>query len=156
MKILLATDGSDYSKIAVEELVDWPHKPDTEIRIFSAYESFPLLMPSPGAVGGLGDYYQEMADTARKTAEESVNNASVLLKVKNPTLSISTAVINGSPKEAILNEAEEFNADLIVVGSHGKGTLSRFLLGSVSQSMALHASCSVLIVRKQEAKNERK
>ena len=53
-----------------------------------------------------------------------------------------------------LNEAEKFDADLIVVGSHGHGGIGRFLLGSVSQSVALHAACSVLIVRKRERKNK--
>ena len=56
----------------------------------------------------------------------------------------------GSPKQAILQEAEKFDADLIVVGSHGRGAVRRFLLGSISQSVALHAKCSVEIARKKD------
>lgn len=47
----------------------------------------------------------------------------------------------------ILEKAEEWDADLIVVGSQGQGALSRLLLGSVSQYLATHAKCSVMIVR---------
>ena len=56
-------------------------------------------------------------------------------------------MIEGPPKLVILEEAEKFGADLIVVGSHGYGFVERFLLGSVSQAVAVHAKCSVEIVR---------
>ena len=148
MKILLATDGSDYSKIAVEELAEWSHNPNTEIRIVSVYESLPITMIGPAPVVVTGGYYEEAAASSRKAAEQAAKDAYNLLKGKNSDLSVSEKVIDGSPKEAILKVADEFKADLIVVGSHGRGAFSRFLLGSVSQSMALHASCSVLIVRK--------
>jgi nucleotide-binding universal stress UspA family protein len=56
-------------------------------------------------------------------------------------------IIEGHPKQVLLDEAEKWGADLIVVGSHGRRGLDRFLLGSVSQAVALHARCSVEIVR---------
>jgi nucleotide-binding universal stress UspA family protein len=52
----------------------------------------------------------------------------------------------------LLETAEAFGADLIVVGSHGHGKLDRFLMGSVAQAVALHATCSVEIVRRPTAK----
>lgn len=59
-----------------------------------------------------------------------------------------TAVIpSAGPKEHILNEAIGWGADLIVVGSHGRRASSRLLLGSVSEAVALHADCSVEIIR---------
>jgi nucleotide-binding universal stress UspA family protein len=60
---------------------------------------------------------------------------------------VSTEVITGSTKRTIVEEAEDWGADLIVVGSHGYHNWERMLLGSVSQSVAAHAPCSVLIVR---------
>jgi nucleotide-binding universal stress UspA family protein len=71
------------------------------------------------------------------------------VRVKNPDLILSTEVLCGSPKEVILEVADAFGADLIVVGSQGLGALERFLLGSVAQSVALHAKCSVEIVRQR-------
>lgn len=53
----------------------------------------------------------------------------------------------GSPAEVIVSAAEEQKVDLLVMGAHNKGTIERFLLGSVSESVARRAHCSVLIVR---------
>jgi nucleotide-binding universal stress UspA family protein len=51
------------------------------------------------------------------------------------------------PKSIIMDEAEKWGADLIVVGSHGHRGIERFLLGSVSEGVALHAKCSVEVIR---------
>ncbi|WP_339652639.1 universal stress protein [uncultured Maribacter sp.] len=150
MKIVLAIDGSDFSKIAIDELAAMPLPSGTEVQILSVFES-PVLATS-GAVsmgGGLGNYYEDALSRAKKSTEEIVDRAVQVLKEKNPRLSITTAVVTGWPKNAILEEAEAFNADLIVVGSQGHGAVSRFLLGSVSQSVAMHAHCSVMIARKR-------
>jgi nucleotide-binding universal stress UspA family protein len=156
MKIVLATDGSEHSKAAVEEIAARPFPPHTQLRIISVFESTFLTVSQPATMGGLAGYYEEADAVAKQLAEDTIRIASEIIKEKNPALSISIKVINDSPKQAILKEAEAFGADLIVVGSQGLGTFSRFLLGSVSQSVALHAPCSVLIVRKQEVKNENK
>ena len=149
MKIILAIDGSDFSKMATNELAKMPLPTDTEVRIISVFES-PVLA-APGVVsmgGGLGNYYEEALSQAKKSTEEIVDLAVQMLREKNPRLSVTTAVVNGWPKNKILEESEAFNADLIVVGSQGHRAVSKFLLGSVSQSVAIHARCSVMIVRK--------
>lgn len=99
-------------------------------------------------MGVLSEYYAEANHNALKSAEDANEYAAKILREKNPILSITTAVIDGSPKSVILKEAETFGADLIVVGSHGYGAVKRFMLGSVSHAVALHAKCSVEIVRK--------
>ena len=62
-------------------------------------------------------------------------------------VSVKGKVIAGSPKRMIVDEAENWNADLIVVGSHGYPAWERLLLGSVSQAVVSHAQCSVEVVR---------
>jgi nucleotide-binding universal stress UspA family protein len=149
MKILLATDGSEYSNTAVEELIARPLPSNTEVRIISVFQSTPLITGVPAPMGGLAGAWEEADAVAQKLAEVAVKNAANFLTEKNSNLSISTTVIEGSPKHAILQEADDFGADLIVVGSHGRGAVGRFLLGSVSQSVALHAKCSVEIARRR-------
>tara|TARA_R110000765_G_scaffold237549_5_gene340194 strand:- start:3337 stop:3810 length:474 start_codon:yes stop_codon:yes gene_type:complete len=149
MKIILAIDGSDFSKMATNELAKMPLPTDTEVRIISVFESPVLAAPGPFSMGGgLGNYYEEAFSRAKKSTEKTVDLAARVLQEKNPRLSVTTAVVNGWPKNKILEESEAFNADLIVVGSQGHRAVSKFLLGSVSQSVAIHARCSVMIVRK--------
>ena len=147
MKILLATDGSAHSKAAVEEVARRPFPPNTEVRIVSAYERTPLITTME-PMGVSQEYYAEADHYALKAAENTIENAAKILRKKNPALTITTIVIEGSPKSVILKEAETFGADLIVVGSHGSGAVERFMLGSVSHAVSLHAKCSVEIVRK--------
>ncbi len=156
MKILLATDGSEYSKAALEEFADMQLSLNAELLFVSAFENSSLIMSTAAPMGGLAGYYDEADTVARKAADDAVEKAAESLTNKNSSLSITTAVGNGSPKHIILNAAEKFNADLIVVGSHGRGAVGRFLLGSVSQSVAIHAPCSVLIVRKRGVMDENK
>jgi len=96
--------------------------------------------------------YEEIEKIASERATAAVEKAAAKLRAgeTNRQLSVATKVRYGSPKGVILEEAEAFGADLIVVGSHGHGMLERFLLGSVSQAVALHAKCSVEIVRRRE------
>ena len=146
MKILLATDGSKHSESMIEEVASRPFPPNTQVRIISAYQKTQLIS-AMGPMGVSQEYYAEADHHALKTAKNSTEIAAKILRQKNPTLSITTTVIEGSPKRVILEEAEAFGADLIVVGAHGYGAVERFLLGSVSQTVALHAKCSVEIVR---------
>lgn len=146
MKILLATDGSEQSKAAVNEIAARPFPPDTSIRIVSAYERTSLLTRVE-PMGVSEEFYARADHDALKAAEEATENAAKVLRDKNPTLIVTTIATDGSPKSVILDEAKAFGADLIVVGSHGYGMVKRFLLGSVSHAVALHATCSVEIVR---------
>jgi len=147
MKILLAIDGSAHSKAAIEEVARRLFPVNTKVRIVSAYEKIPLIT-TEGSLGVSQEFYAESDRFALKAAEDTIENAAKFLRKKNPALTITTAVIEGTPKSVILEEAEIFGADLIVVGSHGCGVIERFLLGSVSHAVSLHAKCSVLIVRK--------
>jgi nucleotide-binding universal stress UspA family protein len=153
MKILLATDGSINSNAAVEEVANRPFPEGTQVLIMSAYENTPFIVSESAVMGGLAGGYEEAGNIAMNLAEKTVQVASETVKEKNPGLSISTKVVIDFPKEGILKEAELFDADLIVMGSHGQSALSRFLLGSVSHAVALHANCSVEIVRIPDRNN---
>ncbi|MDZ4808240.1 MAG: universal stress protein [Bacteroidota bacterium] len=150
MKILLATDGSAHSKAMVKKFAGRTFAPNTKVRIISAYERSYINYTSP--MGVLNEYYVEADKQLLKSAEAANENAASVLRKINPKLSVSTAITEGSPKSVILKEAEKFGANLIVVGSHGHGAVAGFLLGSVSQAVALNAKCSVEIVRNEKAK----
>ena len=148
MKILIATDGSDYSKAAVEECCRMVIRPEnTEVLIVSSYEDAYPIMAEPFAISA--DYYQKLDDAVSEMAANFVEEAKKMVLDAFPSakFSVETEVLRGPPDQQIIDKAEEWNADLIVVGSHGRGFWGR-LLGSVSNGVVHHATCSVLVVRK--------
>jgi len=64
-----------------------------------------------------------------------------------PDVSVTTKVMEGSPKDMIVEEAQDWGADLIVLGSHGYGRVRRVLLGSVASAVVVEAPCSVQVAR---------
>ena len=146
MKILLATDGSDCSRAAVNSVAERPWPEGSEVKIVSAME-IPYAPTTETWV--LPDsYYSELERVARERAEAAVKYAVERIETgKASGLEIITKIISGSAREVILDEAERWDADLIVLGSHGYSAWRRFLLGSVSHAVATHAHCSVEIVR---------
>lgn len=149
-RILLATDGSAHSEAAVDEVAGQPHAAGSAVHVISVIG--PAYFPTPPYPFGVLDMSLDvqMGNDARQMAQAAVEKAEEMLRANEHArgLDITTAVISGSPKHAILEEAEAFGADLIVVGAQGHGMFDRFLLGSVSQAVALHARCSVEIVRR--------
>jgi len=147
LKILLAIDGSPCSETAVAEVARRPWPEDSQLRVVSVVEPPGALTAEPYM--GTGGYFEEVERLKKQQAGEVLARAAELLRAGAGTaqLGIATETLTGSPKRTIVEEAESWGADLIVVGSHGYHTWERMLLGSVSQSVAAHALCSVLIVR---------
>lgn len=150
MKVLLAIEGSDYSQAAIKKCCRmFDQSVNTEIRIISAFEPM-MRATEPFAVST--EYLRDLEAAAEKNANEVVSKAAKEIRDHFPDLGVemTTAVVNASPKQAIVEEAEKWGADLIIMGSHGYGFWKRTLLGSVSNAVAHQAPCSVLIVRTAE------
>ncbi len=148
MKILLATDGSDCSKAAVDAVANRPWPAGSQVKIVSAIE-IPYV-PTTEAWVLPDSYYNELEAAAKAQAEEAISEAAGRIKAGHAAgLEILTEIKNGAAKDMILDEAEKWEADLIVLGSHGYSGWQRFLLGSVSHAVATHAHCSVEIVRQK-------
>ena len=154
MKILIATDGSDYSKAAVEECCRLLIRPEnTEVMIVSAYEDAYPIMAEPYAISA--DYYQKLDDAVSEMASNFVFEAKKMVGDTFPSAEfpIETEVLRGPPDQQIIEKANGWDADIIVVGSHGRGFWGR-LLGSVSNGVVHHAECSVLVVRKSQKRGK--
>ena len=146
MKILLAIDGSPCSDAAVEEVGRRPWPDGSSIKILNAFEL--PAPPTPEAWAIPLNYFEEMDVALRKQAQTIVERAIQTLKGKlNKTIALDAALLPGPARTVILDEAEDWGADLIVMGSHGYRAWERFLLGSVSQAVVSHAKCSVEVVR---------
>jgi nucleotide-binding universal stress UspA family protein len=147
MRILITTDGSDFSKAAVEKCCQMVVKPeDTAIKIVSVYElTLPLdVFPAPT------DFSEKLESSAREQAEEFAQQAAAMIRGFFPdsNIDITLEIAVGAPEQILIEEAKDWNADLVVVGSHGRGFWGRMLLGSTTDALVHHAPCSVLVVRK--------
>ena len=146
MKILLATDGSEGSAAALEALLSRPWPPNSEVAILSVASPFPFYQ-DPFLAGSA--IYGRILDEEVARAAADAAQAAEQIRARAPQLTVRTETPIGSPSAVAIDFAKVWGADLIRVGSHGRGAAGRFLLGSVSNAVALHAPCSVEIVRRQ-------
>lgn len=140
MKILFATDGSDYSEAAAQLIAKQFRPQGCEVRVLNVVEPLSTAAMPQMASG----YYPELEDQKREAKSLVDSTAKVLSEAGFNALPI---VLAGDAKSVIIDEAANYRADLIVLGSKGRKGLGRFLLGSVSEAVARHTTCSVLIVR---------
>lgn len=149
MKILLAIDGSTGSDAAVQQVLARPWPAGSEVKIISVVELLTTVTAENFWVPA--NYYLQLEQTLQTQARAAIERAEMRFKEANSPLVVSTEIINGMPKEVIVEEADRWGADMIFLGSHGYRGLKKLWYGSVSQAVAAHAHCSVEIVRAQEA-----
>jgi nucleotide-binding universal stress UspA family protein len=146
MRILLAIDGSPSSDAAVDEVCRRPWPPGSEIRLVTVRTSVELTQLREITHQPMS--YDDILEQTGWEAASFLDDAATKLEQRAPDLRVIPVILEGRTKDVILDESESWGADLIVVGSHGYGAIRRFFLGSVSLAIALHATCSVEIVRR--------
>ena len=144
MKILLAVDGSESSRAATQALASQLRPEGAEVLVLRVVEPRIFSIP-PQMAPGYAPEQDEIIKEELRHAQESVNQASQALR--SAGFSVNTRIVEAEARNGILDIAAEWRADLIVLGSHGRKGLQRFLLGSVAEFVARHAHCSIWIVR---------
>jgi len=137
MRVLLATDGSKDAQAAVAFLKALPLRSESTLRlqIVVTLPSFALdVLPT-----------REFERSAREASQTVLDEARAALAGRG--FAIETDVAAGDPKAEIVRIAEEWRADLLVLGARGLSGIARFLLGSVSLAVAHHVRCPVLVVK---------
>ncbi len=140
MKILLAVDDSKFSDAALEAVIAQIPPQGTEVLVLHVVE--PITLSSPPQ---MSSSYTPELEAQVKEGQEFVERD--VQKLRGAGFKAQGAVETGDIRGIILDAAAELGADLIVLGSHGRKGVQRFLLGSVAENVARHAQCSVEIVR---------
>ncbi len=140
MKVVLATDGSTHAEHAARCLSRIPHREPIDLTVITT-----VYIPDASA-GAASDawlpvFKQEQHDTAQE------HFANIAKMFSGADVQVRHKICEGHVGHSICDAAEEIGADLIVLGAKGHSTINRILLGSVSDFVATHAKCSVLVVR---------
>jgi nucleotide-binding universal stress UspA family protein len=139
-RVVVGVDGSEGSRLALVAAVEQAREHDATLTVVTTWTQ-PVAAGAPGYAS-----YQWISD-ADLSAVAKQQQADVLAAVlgTEPSLKVEQEVVEGHPASVLVDAARD--ADLVVVGSRGHGGFVGMLLGSVSQHVAAHASCPVLVVR---------
>jgi nucleotide-binding universal stress UspA family protein len=141
--ILFATDGSPCAEQAQKEAFELAERLDTPLLVVSVVHA---ALPAVGYSGyGYSNIVAELTEAEHRRVTELL--ASVAETAEAEGVHCSTVALDGFAVEEICEKAREYDAQLIVVGSHGWGHARRFLSGSVSTGLVHSAPCPVLVVR---------
>jgi nucleotide-binding universal stress UspA family protein len=141
--IVVGTDGSDTATQAVREAIDLAGALGAKLELVSAYEPVPAQRLNEERRQAPEDL--QWAINPREDVDATLDAAAAL--ARDAGVAVDLYARQGDPADAILDVAEEREADLIVVGNKGMTGAKRFLLGSVPNKVSHHAPCSVLIIR---------
>ena len=137
-KLLVATDASEYSRRALKTALELARKFDSEVEIL-----FVIRMPI--AYDNNVYNYQILLEQIEEEGERTI--AATLEGTDLTGVTLKSKKLHGNPGNVIIQEVENENIDLVIMGSHGYGAIVGSVLGSVSQKVLHGAKCSVLIVK---------
>lgn len=140
-KILLAYDGSKAANKALGRAVELAKvTPGATLDVIHAYD-FPRFFVGEGLAPIPASLNKDVYDLAVQTTEE------IRERIENSGVTGQVEMIQGPPAEVILEYANQYGSDLIVIGSRGLGGIREFVLGSVSHNVVQHAKIPVLVVK---------
>ena len=149
MRILLAVDGSVSSDRATQLVASLPLPADSTIRVVAVQQPFAdaLALSWAAGVDASGGTESEEASEARHLREVIARSETEL---KATGRKVEGFLLRGRPASAIVDEAAGLDADLVVLGSRGHGTIATMVLGSTAAEVVDHAPCPVLVARVAE------
>src|SRR3954469_5483293 len=142
-RIVVGTDGSETATAAVATAIELAKISKAKLEIVSAYEPVPQARLKEEASGIEGDVQHVV--NPREDVQFILDKAAA--QAKKSKVDVVTHPREGDPADAILDVAEENDADLVLVGNKGMTGARRFLLGSVPNKISHHAPCDVWIVK---------
>lgn len=147
MKVLVALDHSDCSQHAIRSVINRPWPDQASIKVVHVLEPYDPIDSTVNAVQ-LSEWVEAIRVERRSSAQNLLENAVGALKASHAKLAVTGELLEAYlPDQAIIETAEDWSADLIVVGSHSRRGIKRILLGSIAHSVLQRASCSVEIIK---------
>ncbi|MDA8099195.1 MAG: universal stress protein [Nitrospiraceae bacterium] len=140
--VVVATDGSRYSAAAASEAIGIAKRNGSKLTVVAVV---PAEIATPTDVDFVADRRELIAEREMQEAEK--NAKAVKEAAAKEQVNVKAFVMTGKPADAIMEAAKDANADLVVVGSHGRTGLEKLLMGSVAERVIVLASSAVLVVK---------
>jgi nucleotide-binding universal stress UspA family protein len=147
-RVVVAVDGSDVASEAVATIRRWPFLAATTIRTLSVAPAPAMWWPDELTASSTDRPAHDHDAAADVLLEHDTIAAEAAATLGDAGFDAHPEVRSGSPAPTIVAFAKEWDADLVIMGSHGRTGVARLLLGSVARSVLHHAGCSVLVVRR--------
>ena len=147
-RVIVATDGSDVADQAVATVAGWRFLADAEIRVLSVAADRPVWWPAEMVAGMPDIAIDDLRTDGTDLAEHERIAADAADRLAASGFAAHPRTVTGQPGSTISAEAAAWDADLVVLGSHGRTGLTRIVLGSVARDVLQHAPCSVVVVRR--------
>ena len=144
-RVLLGTDLGHTSELATDRAFDLAHRHGADLLVVSVIDPNDLHVQT----GRLGIRWDQVRDGRHDAAQALVTRGRAI------GVTVSFLVWTGDPGESIVSAAEAESVDLVIVGTHGRGTIGRLLLGSVSDHVVRNSPCPVLVVRPTPSRPDR-
>ena len=144
-KIMVATDGSELVRKAVDSAIEIAKSSNAKlyavhvIALGDYYSSMPLSIDA--------EWIKAMEEHLRIEAQEAIAYVENAGRAAN--VEIEPVILEGNPASEIVDFAEKNDIELIIMGSHGKTGIERFMIGSIAENVVRHSKRSVLIVKKE-------
>lgn len=145
-KIMVATDGSEHVRRAIATAVEIAKLSGAKLYAVYVMANDEFSMPYPKNV----ELEEVFVNYLRNEGTEATAYVETVGKDEN--VEVESVILEGSPAHEIVNFAERNDIDLIVMGTHGKSAIERFLLGSVAENAVRHSKIAVLVVRGKDTK----
>jgi nucleotide-binding universal stress UspA family protein len=145
MRVLVAVDDSGFAEDLLRAVVAGIRHENTEVLVLHVLQPVETV-PPPEMAQGYAPELEDEKQPARALVEQ------IAAELSRAGFTAKTEVRIGDVTETVLERAAGWHADLITVGSHGQKSIHNFLLGSVAESVARRAGCSVVIVRTATSK----
>ena len=140
-RILVPLDGSDFSKRALAEAVDLARLSGASLVLLQAVQvSYPAL---PETYVATPDIYTQLLDQGRAEAQANLQTTAEELTAQG--IKVETVILEGEPASAIIDY--EADVDLVVMSTHGRSGLARFVYGSVAEKVLRHGTKPILLIR---------
>ena len=146
-KIMIATDGSDCSRLATDKGIELARLSGGTVYAVHVI-STAYLFPMDGYYFmGMNPYWESIHEALKKQGQQAVDYIKGLGEIKG--IKVESILLEGNPSEELIRYADEEKMDIVIMGTLGKTGLDRILIGSVAGTLVRHSKVPVMVVRKK-------